>query len=389
MEYFELYHLLKSKVNYQDDAILIDDHTRLVNRDFESKSFTILPGDKLTSSLADSSVEDVDDIHIVENRKFRYQIFQPTEVNRSKDVILMFHGLNEKYWTKYLPWAKRLSEITGKTLLLFPIAFHMNRAPQTWSDRRMMQAICEKRMKQYPEIMHSTISNVAISSRLHLHPQRLFWSGLQTYYDVIQLLDEIKSGQHPDIDKDASFDVFSYSIGCLLSEILFMADDKGYFKDSRLCMFCGGAVFNRLSPVSKFILDSEANVALYSYVVEHLENHLKKEPHLASYLNNRPEGLQFRTMLDYKVNMAERENSFRKLSERMMAITLAKDTVVPYYEVINTLQGNLRNIPVRVEVLDFAYPYRHEDPFPAKKAIAKQVNEEFERIMGLAAEFLG
>ena len=62
------------------------------------------------------------------------------------------------------------------------------------------------------------------------------------------------------------YEVITYSIGCLLAEILKLANPKGYFTQSRLCLFCGGPVFDRLSPVSKFILDSEANVALYSYI---------------------------------------------------------------------------------------------------------------------------
>lgn len=66
-------------------------------------------------------------------------------------------------------------------------------------------------------------------------------------------------------------------------------------------LFCGGAVFNRLSPVSKFILDSEANVALYSFVIEHLESHLKKDHRLHHYLReNHPEG-QFASMINYKL----------------------------------------------------------------------------------------
>lgn len=199
MEYFELYHLLKDKVNYQDDMIPIDNTTRVINRNFQSRSSNILPGES-GSEVNNESVEEIDDIHIQENREFRYHLFQPIKTTRSKEAILMFHGLNEKYWTKYLPWAKRLSELTHKTVILFPIAFHMNRAPQTWSDRRTMQAVCERRKERFPDVIHSTISNVAISSRLHFFPQRLFWSGLQTYYEVIQLLNEIKSDQRPDID---------------------------------------------------------------------------------------------------------------------------------------------------------------------------------------------
>jgi len=45
-----------------------------------------------------------------------------------------------------------------------------------------------KRREKYPNIIHSTLSNVAISMRLHSMPQRFIWSGLQTYYDTIQFI---------------------------------------------------------------------------------------------------------------------------------------------------------------------------------------------------------
>lgn len=184
----------------------------------------------------------------------------------------MFHGFNEKYWSKYLPWAKYLADKTGKAIVMFPIAFHMNRAPAIWSDTREMYNVSNQRKQRHPEIISSSLSNVAISTRLHNKPQRFIWSGLQSYYDVMDFIEIVKDGKHPAIHKDASIDFVSYSIGTFLGEIVMMSNKNGYFSNSRYVTFCGGAVFNRISPVSKFILDSEANVSLYSFVVEHLEH---------------------------------------------------------------------------------------------------------------------
>jgi hypothetical protein len=404
MEYYEIHRLLKEAVNYQDFENL-DEKTCLYNFDFSSDSCFLLPGEKQYSCTAHNfscdlsydfentvagncRILDMTDSHIMENRNFRYHVFHPSGVKKSRQVILMFHGLNEKYWAKYLPWAKRLSELTGKTVVLFPIAFHMNRAPQAWSDRRQMYAVSEQRRAAYPQALHSTFSNVAISSRLHARPQRFFWSGLQSYYDVVKWIEDIKSGKHPLIEPDATFDLFAYSVGCLLAEILVMTNQNDYFGQSKMFMFCGGPVVNRLSPVSKLILDSEANVALYSFVIEHLESHLKKDAHLNHYLTEHPEGIHFRCMLNYGSMLTFRENILRRISSRTMAVALAGDTVVPPYEVVNTLQGSRRDIPIRVETVDFPYDCKHEDPFPVTLPVAGKVTEQFNRVFDMAGEFL-
>jgi hypothetical protein len=154
-------------------------------------------------------------------------------------------------------------------------------------------------------------------------------------------------------------------------------------------MFCGGAVFNRLSPVSKFILDSEANVSLYSFLVEHIENHMKNNARLAHFLSpDHPEGFHFYSMLDYKVNREYREDLFRKIRHQVLAITLDKDKVVPSYEVLNTLCGARRDIGIPVEVLDFPYPYTHEDPFPVNLRDKDEVNKAFQKVFEKICGFL-
>ncbi|HWQ08592.1 MAG TPA: DUF6051 family protein, partial [Holophaga sp.] len=328
------------------------------------------------------------DSRVCENREFRYPVFHPHGGGKAREALLLFHGFNEKHWHKYLPWAHYLATATGKAVVMFPIAFHMNRAPKEWSDHRLMHRASERRREEYPEVIASSLSNVAISTRIQAKPQRFIWSGLQTYCDVLQLMAQIREDRHPLIAPGASVDFLAYSIGCFLAQVLVMTDPDGMFSDSRLCMVCGGAVFNRMSPVSKFILDSEANVSLYSYVVEHLESHLQHDPRLRHYLSEaHPEGMAFRSMLNYGVMRKAREAHFRRLAPRLMAVALEVDTVVPPYEVINTLQGSARDIPVRVDVHDFPYPHQHEDPFPAHASLRKPVDRAFRDVFGGIADF--
>lgn len=402
MKYIDLFEHLKKIENYTDNEIEIDRNLVMRNFTFESSYRFILPGglgnnddyEFIPGEPQDYEPDVIQqmlnkkDSEIMENIKFRYHMIMPKKEVKSKGIILLFHGFNEKTWYKYLPWAKYMVDKTGKSIVMFPIAFHMNRAPTVWSSTREMYRVSEQRKIRHPDVICSSLSNVAISTRLHNKPQRFLWSGLQTYYDVIDFVEHFKEGLHPAIDADASIDFFSYSIGTFLGEILMMSNKDGFFTNSKYATFCGGAVFNRLSPVSKFILDSEANVSLYSYVVEHLESHMKRDEVLRHYMHTHPEGNNFRSMLNYKILTSCREETFRKMSHQFYAITLAKDEVVPAYEVINTLQGSRRDIPINIEILDYPYKYTHEDPFPALTKIADEVDEQFRFTFDKISAFL-
>lgn len=406
MIYNQLYQLLKGKSIYADDVVAVDEKSEIRNYEFNSLAYNLLSGNEMyyckkhdssfkCNELRNIKIErinkniDNSDIDISENRNFRYLVFKPSSKAKFKEVLLFFHGFNEKYWDKYLPWAKKIADDTGKLVVLFPIAFHMNRAPHLWSDPRKMFQLSVHRKDSFPNIIDSSLSNVAISTRLHAYPQRFLWSGLQTYYDVIQFVEECKAGQHPLIEKDFTLDFFSYSVGSLLAEILKLTNYNNYFDNSKLVMFCGGAVFNRLSPVSKFIIDSEANAAMYSYLVEHLSVHMEKNPRMQHHLGElHPEGLVFRSMLNYSVMLPQREEMFRKIACQVLAITLEKDSVIPSYEIINTLKGSKRDIPIDVQILDFPYDYRHEDPFPVSETISTLVDNSFNLVFDKVSDFL-
>ena len=402
VSYTALHAHLKKVCNYIDDEIDLGGGLVLRNFDFSSRIRFPEPFREQGPNLALPELQDegcelsslythlnMTDSDISDNLNFRYHIIYPPHEKKARNIIILFHGFNEKHWDKYLPWAFHLARKTGKAVVMFPIAFHMNRAPAIWSDKRHMHKASQERKRRYPFLIDSTLSNAAISTRLHNRPERFIWSGLESYHDVIDLVESIKKGQHPGIEPEAGIDFCSYSIGTFLGEIVLMTNKNGYFADSKYATFCGGPVFNRLSPVSKFILDSESNVSLYSYLVEHLESHMRDSPQLNHLLSGAfEEGVNFRCLLNYKKELQYREDKFRAFSERFYAVALANDEVVPAYEVINTLQGSRKDIGIRVDVLDYEYPHRHEDPFPINSRISGAVDKAFTLTFDRIGEFL-
>lgn len=406
MEYSDLYHLLRSIISFEPDVINTPS-SDVYNFTFESKATTMLPGalnyqceeHKAEFSVSEQSLKPVleenllmsdnRDIQIIENTRFRYHIFVPKGQTRVNGVIMMFHGFNEKEWDKYLPWAESLVKKTGKAILLFPIAFHMNRAPHIWSSRYEMYELSKKRILSFKEIQHSTFSNVAISIHLQSRPERFIWSGLQTYFDVIQLVEQIKAGLHPLIAKESKIDFFAYSIGGLLAKTLLMANRKNYFSDSKLCLFCSGAAFNRVQATSKFIIDSEGSMALYSFLIEHMDYFIKTDSRLSHYISDdHPEGMALLSLLNYHKMAKYRDEKLYQLRDRITAFGLKKDTVFPYYEIKNTLHGLDGNIPIEVKTLDYPFDYIHEDPFPVNKRHKEEVSKAFNDTFELMGNFL-
>jgi len=404
MDYLELYSLLKNKISTNALEIEIDSDVSVFNLLFESENCEILQGhphlhckehqlefcDEIFHSSLGYSKEELDvvDSEVFENKRFIFHIFVPKHQKNTSNAILMMHGFNEKSWDKYFPWAYQLAKQTHQCVVLFPIAFHMNRAMSSWSDKRLMHTISQERQKEFPDLLASSFSNVAISARLQSKPQRFIWSGLQTYYDVVQFVRQSNEGIFLPIVPGSQFHFFTYSIGTFLAEIVKITNYNGYFTNAKLCAFCGGATFNRLTPVSRSIIDSEANVALYSYFIEHLESHLHKEKRLHHFLEEHPEGQSFRMMLNFKYNRLKREELFQQYSKDIMAIILENDSVIPFYDVISTLKGASHKIPTEVTIADFDYAYTHEMPFLLNETVREKVDDAFRWTFDQFSSFL-
>ncbi len=409
LPYLELYNLLKHKFASAEREINIPElEVKITRNKFRSAGAAVLPGKnkyhcpKHNKTFAaettyeglpeteERSILLVHDSEILCNEEFDYIIINNNTPAEAKSAIILFHGLNEKKWDKYLPWAYRLLKNTGKPVILFPLAFHMDRAPKEWTVPANMNAAAKERANTDLLNSHTSFVNAAISSRLEANPQRFFWSGLQSYVDVTTFLHELNQGRVAGFAQGTRADVFGYSIGAYFGLILIMAGAGGLTESSRLFAFCGGATLDRMYPISKYILDAHAASAISSYYLELLNNDFKSTPRLDHYLSaEHPEEGYFKSMLLYHHYKKLRESRLAGAARRIRAAALKQDSVVPPVEVMNTLQGEMRDIKITVDIEDFPYPYSHVNPFSLAEKHSVETEVAFTSIMDKASEFLG
>lgn len=405
MEYYELYEVLKNHFDSEEEIVEISDlNITIESIPFESKVSDLLYGsdnldcpkhhhplkiDENAYLVYDQPSIDIKDFDIECNKRFEYHILKRADVATADGCIIFFHGLNEKKWDKYLPWAYELAQKTHKAIMLFPIAFHMDRAETIWSDRHQMTEIVKFRKEKYPENTHFSYVNAATSSRLEAHPQRVFWSGLQTYSDIIEVVKDCKAGKIKSIAQDADLDLFGYSIGSFLSMIIKMADPHGFFTQSKVFCFCGGMTIDRMFPISKYIMDSQATIKMQSVFTELLSSDFKFDHRLKHYQDDdlHPQESWFKKMLRYNYFQREREERIHEIRSQVKAYVLEKDSVAPPIEALNTLQGGYRNINVDVEIKDFSFDYSHMVPFPLTHKHKTEITEAFHQFTRSASDF--
>lgn len=400
-----MYEVLKNHFDSgKDRAELQELNVSIESIPFESKVCDLLYGSKKQQCnkhqqtleinkngylLYNQPAVDIKDFDIECNKRFEYHILKRADIETAEGVLFFFHGLNEKKWDKYLPWAYELAQKTQKAIILFPIAFHMDRAEPIWSDRRHMMEVVNFRKKKYPENMNYSYVNAAISSRLEAHPQRIFWSGLQTYSDITEVVKDIKKGKIKGISPEADLDLFGYSIGSFLALIIKMADPQHYFTRSKVFCFCGGMTIDRMFPISKYIMDTQATVKMQSVFTELLSSDFKSDSRLKHYQNEalHTQESWFKKMLRYNYFQKEREERIQEIQSQIKAYVLEKDSVAPPIEALNTLQGGYRNINVDIEIKDFPFEYSHMVPFPLTHKHSKEVTDAFHQFVQSASDF--
>ena len=337
--------------------------------------------DYLQSRVDLSDFDPTYDHRIPENKRFNYFIFKQKKQAKSETAILLLHGLNERSWKKYLVWAEHICNQTGKPVILFPIAFHMNRTPYSWINPRTTFLMASKRKEMIGNVENTTYVNFALSSRISQDPRRFYFSGKETVYNIWQLTKEIKEGNHPLFKENTSIHLFGYSIGGLISQILLLANPDRLFSDSRLFLFCGGSIFSEINGNARDILDSEANDKLqhfYRYTFIQDDDVLKSPQDSIKKA--------FKGMIRPDVLQEYRESFFEKASQQVRAISLKKDTVVPTSGLFSALG---RSAPRIVEELDFSYPYSHQWPFPLnQKGHSQEIDRSFTYVFDKAIEHL-
>ena len=328
------------------------------------------------------------DISIDENVSFSYPVFVPADTT-SRKVILLLHGLNERSWEKYLVWAYSLAQNTGSYVILFPISFHINRSPELWKDPRAMFSYLAERRTNCGDISMSSIANIALSNRLTEDPMRFFNSGYQTSEDIVKLMSMIRDGMHEVIPGGSKVNIFAYSIGAFLAQIILMGNPGNLFSESKLFMFCGGSVFSNMHGTSKLIMDSLAYDKVFNFYLEDFEKEIKGKSPLVDFLCSSRIGMAFRSMIDLGRFRKFRENRLTGLKDQIRSIALLKDAIIPADGIVKTLNYKSQSLSSSVEVTDFPYPYTHENPFPLFNSIlSHSVDSAFERLFAAAGLFL-
>jgi hypothetical protein len=237
------------------------------------------------------------------------------------------------------------------------------------------------------EIGMSSFANIAISKRLTEDPMRFFKSGYQTTSDIIKLLTMVRNGEHEIIPKTRNINIFAYSIGAFLAEIIMMGNPANLFTDSKLFIFCGGSVFSNMQGSSKLIMDNLAFNRVYNYYLNEFEKTLTGKSPLVDFLQSSQIGMAFRAMIDLGRLKTFRENIFKNLRNQIRSVSLLKDTVIPAKGIISTLRVSDKKS--LVDIWDFPYEYSHENPFPVfNSPLSKKVDYWFEKVFAEATLFL-
>lgn len=344
-------------------------------------------GEPTTGDLVDVSIE--------ENIHFRYPLLRDHEAGppaRAKEVVILLHGLNERSFTKYIPWAYQIWMQARMPVLLFPISFHINRVRRAWGGT---QQACYERRMAIPGNEMSHRFNAVISDRLHAHPERFIWGALQSYYDILDVVETIRMGQHPHFEPDARVHFMGFSAGGYIALALFLQNAHRWFDDSRAVMFASCAAVRDVNLASHLILDHAAEMALMKMYVKYRDK--LTNPRLAHWFSQHPEGRWFDAFCGLMPDRSFLEPRLHEVAPRLLGIANTHDQVMTPGAMMNALQGTRRDTGVRIEELTLGI---HENPFSApdygqreRQMITefldvKRYGNQFEKFIGIVCEHL-
>lgn len=371
MDYSQRYQELNSQFRLGMNTHLTDSNVDILHFPFQSIHET-----EQSENTGNNSIDN----KIVENLSFIYPVFMPGGLKQADNAILLLHGLNERNWNKYLTWAEYLCAHTGRPVILFPIAFHMNRSPLSWSNPRVLQPLMDLRRQLNGDDRSLSFANVALSERISEKPYRFYSSGRQSIKDLSTLFIQIKIGKHVLFKENTHIDIFAYSIGAFLAEITMLTNPGNLFSESKLFMFCGGGIFSSMFGQSRSIMDNKAFMILYDYYLNHFVKSVKSISAKDKIFES------FNSMISTDRNQSEREHFFSQLGNKLKGILLKNDKVMSFQGIPEAV-GTLCSANHFVQ-MDFPFSYTHENPFPVNgQTDPYNVDEGFRLVFSEIAEF--
>ena len=293
-----------------------------------------------------------EDRDITENRRFTYLMIEPINPSGAgfDEVFILTHGLNEGNPAKLFPWAYNLAVGLNMPVLIFPLAFHIDRRSDSWGFSTQVK-LSEQRAA-VPGNRLTSPFNARISHRLSEAPERFTRAGLQSYYDLVYLCDVISSGRHPGCRQDAVPHFLGYSTGGYLVFNLMLSNPGNRFPDSRCVLFASCAPLKDVHPASIFIVDQEAGDRLTGF----LGDRGYEKTVYDMEVGDRSEAPLY-WMSEILFGGPALNVRLQSISHRCLAIGGTNDWVIP-------VDGMTRNLPaLEVRCLDLGI---HEFPFTIK-----------------------
>lgn len=321
------------------------------------------------------------------NFHFRYPVIMPSNLKKASRVIIFLHGLNERSWHKHLSGAGMLAEKIKCPVIMFPLSFHINRGLPEWTDYRKMAEPLQSRRIKYPGLNEASVINIAMSRRLTENPGRFIVSGFQSITDLISLVQQIREGRHPLFEAGTEADLFAYSISCMMLQSLMISDQGDVLHNSRIVMFAGGSLFSQINGISRFIMDNVAFQTIRSFYLRTLDKRNNFLKGLRPLFMEHKFGKAFRTLISGEKFKKEREQGIGNYHDNLLVLALQKDHIMPV-QGIRTAMGERFCRSENFRILDFPYPYTHENPFPVLNTnFEKQVEKGFLSVYDLALRF--
>ena len=308
-----------------------------------------------------------EDRTIEENRRFTYLMVEPVvlDVDGFDDVLLLTHGLNEGSYAKLFPWAYNLASCLRMPVLIFPMAFHINRRSSVWGFTPQVHLANDR--GQITENRKTSPFNARISMRISEAPDRFTREGLQSYYDVIRLCDRVQAGEHPGCRPGAKFHFLGYSAGGYLSLNLMLANPGGRFTESRCVVFASGTALMDMHPASIFIVDTEGETRLIEFLQSRGYERSVFDASVAMLVDE-PTFWLTETFFQGSALTARME----ALRTRLLAIAGAGDRVITAEGMARNLSAiDILQLPLGIHEFPFTIPDPLTDTYDRRQAATK------------------
>jgi hypothetical protein len=249
-----------------------------------------------------------------------------------------------------------------------------------------MMQVAKERQRLFPALAASSFANVALSHRVQFAPHRFLTSSFQSYFDLVDLARTVRAGDHPLFAPGTTLDLFGYSIGASLTELLLLRNQERLFSRSRAFLFCGGSLLDQSNPVSRAIIDDAAFRGLHAYLNRLYEEPRATLPRGSAGLGRRKKELKvFQSLVFLDRMRGFRERMVRKAASRLTAWLMRNDEVFSpdgFRKSWSTENGERL---LRSRVSDPDYDYKHERPFPVRDTDSPAAERFFDEVFSAAA----